>query len=1033
LASKGNYPDAINKLNSAKACDETRAIEVDERIQKLFAEIRKEKQKAIHNQGVAIRAKIMVQKMFNDLQAAQKKQKEAEDKSDSTEKRRQKDLLSIQNAIKSGKSNEELNRLADTLKTRRTLPPTASLIVGKQPTDAASAQPANDIIKTRESSRMLWAEIRATLNSLSKLQPEIKFKSGRDGDFNYPLEAKLRDSICSDGESYCKKIFFGSSKTIDSLTKFNKNIEDDLMFKYLRSAYYYAWQFLDNNQYRPGIEIINKAENIITDKQLSAKFYFCLAGFENAKGYYSSHLKDGEEIYNHSNRAIVYANKAVLKEPDNKYYLKSLSTFLRNVKDNMPDSLLSKEEKDNYFGLSAQLANFINGIDNKGFATANIFYCVGDRVQEQVNYRNYPGAEKILDSSITEFNKFIANDPNDYSKLIFRARLYLKIADIRLKLNDTIGKRDFTNKALDDWISYIKGNKLLLSDIIGFESTYDAIVTGFGEVYKDRALIAKYGYMSNVLDGLKPFYAKQQRIAIIIYYLNNFIGNQDLTYKNPKDSIDAVPYYSRAVNGFESSNILDGYSKFSEDYARFLLLFNKSIKLDIKYDYDQKAADSYDKMNKLFLPVYQKYPFDVNIGYYITEVNKQYGEYLYKKGRYEDAIGPLDSASYNGEKQSTEYLIKIYNTSGHADTVKSNYYRLRDQSQSDGRKEYTHAADFNGFQKNIIIDIFDRAKGYPYKGIADQAQWWRIARNAIIPQDLVDEFSRLQDIAWQNNTSFKELVTERINAPVLNEYKDLKDRINGEKNLTEKLRLFDALSVLYDTNLKKDAINSDVIKKDAIEFYLKNAKLLVEDKQFIGAKNLYNEVLKLNPGSSEAKEGKARINFEQNRNNLNALVGTANNDELKLYLNFCVEDGGNKKNALIIINKMHIELDKAYLKINSTDSVSAKTDLSNRYNDLAWNCLLFDITDNTFDYLNKSIKLDPANLYPRENMPHVYLLTGQFEKAKAMYLKLKDKEFDNNNNLPTFKDAFLGDLKQFRSRGIKNDGIQKMINILEAK
>jgi hypothetical protein len=1028
FAANNNYPDAINKLNSAKACDPTKSVEVDEQIQKLFTKIRKQKQKAINDERDAIKARLIVQTMLKNLQAeeqrrkfAEKKQQEAENKSDSTEKRRQEDLRSISNALKSGKSPEELTKLADKLRTSGALPVSTA---GKQPTDAAGAQTAKNRIKTRDTSTLLWAEIRKTLDSLHHLKPAMNAKPFYDPDFDYSLEAKLRDSICPDAEHYCKKKFFESSNKIDSLLKRNQ-VDEDFLFMYVRSAYYYSWDCMDNNEYEKADAIISKAENILLTKPLFTKFYFCLAGLENAKGHASIYSRDNEKMFEYEIRAIQYANKAVLKRPQNKYYLKSLATFLGNVKENLPDSFLSKEEAESYLELGSEVADYTNKIDNKGFAAANTFNFVGDQIEDLVKSNRYTDAEKILNNSIIDFNRFIENGSYDYSKYIFRAGLYLKIIDIRLKQNDTLKSKEYINYALSDWATYIKGNHVIINDISDFKDTYDLIVTKIMQIYNDSGEVnVKYKYMSKVLDELKPFYAKQWQIANTIYFLNNYIGYQYVINETQKDSVEALRYYTKAVEAFGNSKILDSYTSFSKDFAKFSLSFDKSIKLNIKYNNYQKAVDNYNKAKQLFSPVYQKYPFDINMGYYLADINKLYGEYLYKKGNYKEAIEPLDWASYNGEKQSTEYLIKIYNTGIYTDPEKSNFYKLRDQSQNDGRKEYTiNSVD----HKKVIIELFDRAEGYGYKGIEDQAEWLRITENTIIPQSLVDKLSKFQDTAWQKNISFKELAINRFNTETLAPYKDLKDRINNEKSLQKRLHLFGILFNMYDTNLKKNSFNSDVIKEDAIEFYLSSAKVLLQNKKYFAAQSLLNDVLKLDPYNKEAT---ARIKLEKYKSNVNVLVNTADIDELKLYLNVCIENKYPRKTAIIIIDKTHIKLDRAYLEIHSRDSILIKKALAIYYNDLAWNCLRLDFTDNVLEYLTKSIKLNAEDLYPQENLPHLYLLMGQFETAKERYLQLKDREFDKTANLPTFKDAFLMDLREFKQLGIKNDGIQKMIDIL---
>jgi len=893
-------------------------------------------------------------------------------------------------------------------------------------------QPGIKPTESRQRSLILFAEIKSLVDSLNRVKRPVKTKHLHDADFDYSLEAKLRDSISADPQGYDGKIYLESSGKMDELIRQRDNVSEPLLYAYLRSAYYYSWDLMDDEQYDKAMRIINHTDSLmqIINVPLSAKIYYCLSGFENAKGNYSGHFKDYEKSYDHANRAIEYAYHAALTKPQNVYYLRALSTFLKNAVYDTPDSLLSNEEKGSYLSLSLSVANYINGIDDKGFAGAAAYYGVADSVKSLVGAARYADAERFLNTTILEFNKFIKNDSLNHSNYIYRAELYLKIADIRSKSADTAGQRVYIDTALKDWITYVKTNKVLVSDLGDFQDTYNAIVTGFSDVYKTEEIYNKDMYISKALEGLNPLYAKQSKIATILFYLNNFIAYHFFTQDDQNRIATALPYYSKAIDAFEKGKLLHGYSDFSEDYAKFLETYSERLELNIKFKNDQMIAADYGKINKIFSPLYQKYPFDINQGKYLTQVNKLYGEYLYQKDIYDKAIAPLDMASFNGDKQSTEYLEKIYKTKNYADTAKSNLYALRDQSQSEGRKVYTAPADFNGISKSVDIYVFDRAKGYPYKGIDDQAEWWKKARGAVISQDVVDLFSRIQDIAWKYNTSFKELIIYTIDnkksREILAPYEAFKDRIGKEKNLTRKLALIDSLSHLYDAGLKNDTANSKIIKKDAIAFYLEYAKTLTGDKQVRQAQDLYNRILELDPGNIDAKEAKAKIRFDEHKNNPSILVNTNDADELELFLGFYAEGKADKKNAVVIVNKLHAVLDQIYSKIQPADS-ALKSDLSIHYNNLAWNCLLLNITDNTIEFLTKSIELDPTDVYPVGNLPHAYLLMGEFEKAKEKYLALKDMKFDK---MRTFKDVFLSDLKDFKSKGIKNAGIQKMIDIL---
>jgi tetratricopeptide (TPR) repeat protein len=70
---------------------------------------------------------------------------------------------------------------------------------------------------------------------------------------------------------------------------------------------------------------------------------------------------------------------------------------------------------------------------------------------------------------------------------------------------------------------------------------------------------------------------------------------------------------------------------------------------------------------------------------------------------------------------------------------------------------------------------------------------------------------------------------------------------------------------------------------------------------------------------------------------------------------------------------------------------------------------------------------ESMNTLINTNLAHSYLFSGQYRKAKELYLNNKDKKVPNGC---TFKQAVLVDFKEFRKRGIKHPDMEKIEKLL---
>ncbi len=102
--------------------------------------------------------------------------------------------------------------------------------------------------------------------------------------------------------------------------------------------------------------------------------------------------------------------------------------------------------------------------------------------------------------------------------------------------------------------------------------------------------------------------------------------------------------------------------------------------------------------------------------------------------------------------------------------------------------------------------------------------------------------------------------------------------------------------------------------------------------------------------------------------------------------------------------------------------------LAQALNSLGWYELLTGHFQEAEAHCRESLEYDQESLYPHTNIPTALLFQGKYEAAQKLYLEWKDKPFPPGGDaMPTFKEAFLDDLKTFEEKGLVSDGNRKMV------
>lgn len=267
---------------------------------------------------------------------------------------------------------------------------------------------------------------------------------------------------------------------------------------------------------------------------------------------------------------------------------------------------------------------------------------------------------------------------------------------------------------------------------------------------------------------------------------------------------------------------------------------------------------------------------------------------------------------------------------------------------------------------------------------------------------------------------------------------------------------------------------------------------LYENKDEIKARDIYNKILEYDNENENALQKISKIDYQENKSNLKLLLVETNIRKLLYYLEYSLDDkkmdiatlfekrllelknditvrdkigdlyfektGTSRFNELFMsypeeleLNYQYftyyknpfgksneykreyysnlVELDLAYAKANPDIPFNFNENLSINYNSLGWYSILTKKLENALDYFNKSKEYDKTNMYPDSNIPHVYLLTHQFEKARELYKTFKKLPFDKLSINKTYGAAFLSDFSVFEKAGIieKGSEIDKQI------
>ena len=151
---------------------------------------------------------------------------------------------------------------------------------------------------------------------------------------------------------------------------------------------------------------------------------------------------------------------------------------------------------------------------------------------------------------------------------------------------------------------------------------------------------------------------------------------------------------------------------------------------------------------------------------------------------------------------------------------------------------------------------------------------------------------------------------------------------------------------------------------------------------------------------------------------------------------FQVVNGGSVLAAVLLAQKKYDEALQAFasardileqLVARFPNNRMYQSSLVDTYAGTTWPFLLTRRPNEAIGAASKALELDPTKSDLKTNLAHGYLLTNQFEKAKAIYLENKDVKFPDGRG---FIEVVLKDFKDLREAGVTHPDMKRIERLL---
>lgn len=305
----------------------------------------------------------------------------------------------------------------------------------------------------------------------------------------------------------------------------------------------------------------------------------------------------------------------------------------------------------------------------------------------------------------------------------------------------------------------------------------------------------------------------------------------------------------------------------------------------------------------------------------------------------------------------------------------------------------------------------------------------------------------LDNAQWQNGLAMSHFVTG--NALIDN------DATRGISELRSALTLFEGLVAKDPSNAELQnyialchvRIANGLFAQKQFPEALAEARAAVAAAERMGAQDPKNAFMVQNPlafahhliGMILKEQGDHGQAMKELMASLEIFRRLADQDPSNAMFQFQVANGGSLLARALLDQKKYDEACRAFgnprdvlepLVVKFPDNLFYKNSLANIYGGSSWACLLAQRPDEAIGAASKGLELDPTRVGAKMNLAHGYLLTNQFEKAKAIYLENKDVKLPDGRG---FAQVVLKDFKDLREAGVSHPDLNAIERLLTGK
>jgi len=693
-----------------------------------------------------------------------------------------------------------------------------------------------------------------------------------------------------------------AKKNLSELSAQHIRFTDDATNVYLRAVEAHGRSLMNKGLLDDVGDLLNEAEEYIRTFNISnADNFDALARLENVFGDYMEEIDSVGKSVSYRQQALNYARKAINIDKLNLSYKNNLITCLNSLIVVLPKSL-SDDLRLKYKKEAAALVSTLdNTAGNGGIFLVNLAACTKYQAFDAVEVKKYQEALDTLNKAINKIDYFLHLDPEQSELHLIKADLNTAIAQIYgYNLSNPVQQKIHLERSINEWIMTVKNKKVLPSNLLLLRKIYSDIASNLNNSFTKDEIVLINDNISKAIKSTGDEFGRYPQIARIVAILNLINGNALLQSGAEKSAVALRQYFQSAIQFFDYSKVTEKRNQYSEDFVRYCSAYVQLLTIDIDSDNYEQVQNDFYQIEKIFYPIYKIYNYDTELAWQIATANKLYGDFLVKRGKYMDAIGPLRLSSLEGFKSGSEALAKIYGMENlKNDKEKSRFLQIAN-AQQNGRTDIIVPTTGNGTNQSLLIHIVDHPIGFRFKGIEAQAKWALMTKGLSIDKNFVNIFNKYQLEAWNKNKSLQALSDKAIDDArntifILNKYEKNKLDIYSNQRLSYKLLLCEGLYKRYENDISTDFANREIIKNDAVKFDTFYADLLYNNGKYQEAQKVFERIAILDPKDKKAKIMNARFYFEGNKNKISGGTNKYDIEDLKIYLGFFLEDGELKK------------------------------------------------------------------------------------------------------------------------------------------